>query len=78
MAYNASGKVRDCQKIADEWGDKDQVIIIALDRRLNTITMASYGRTKNLCADAERLGNAAYDAVCNARGWGTVSSPLRP
>lgn len=66
MAWNPSGKVKDCRRIAEEWGDKDQVIIIALDRRLNTIASATYGKSKALCTEAKRLGDAAYDAVRNA------------
>ena len=66
MSWSPSGKVADCRDIAEKWGDKDQVIIIALDRRLETINMATYGRTKQLCSDAKRLGDAAYKAVCDA------------
>ena len=66
MAWNPSQKVADCRDIAEKWGDKHQVIIIALDRRLETITMATYGATKQLCDDAKRLGDAAYKAVMGA------------
>jgi len=66
MAWSPSGKVADCRDIAEKWGDKHQVIIIALDRKLETINMATYGTTKQLCADAKRLGDAAYNAVMDA------------
>jgi hypothetical protein len=43
-----------------------QVVIIALDTVSGQIAMATYGETKELCADAKRLGDAAYDAVMKA------------
>ena len=63
MAWNPSSKVADCRDIADKWGGRTQVIIIALDDRSGTIEMATYGQTKQLCEDAQKLGDAAYRAI---------------
>ena len=65
MAWNPSPKVADCRDIARKWKGKDQVIILAIDRKSGTLEMATYGETKALCADAKRMGDAAYDAVMN-------------
>ena len=66
MAWNPSPKVADCRDIAAKWGGKDQVIIIALDHTQGTIQLATYGKTVALCANAKKLGDAAYDAVIKA------------
>lgn len=63
MAWNPSPKVADCREIARKWGDKPMVIILALDTVKGEIVMATYGATTELCAEAERLGNVAYDAI---------------
>lgn len=63
MAWNPSPKVADCREIARKWGKKHQVIILAVDRAAGTLEMATYGETKALCADAKRMGDAAYQAV---------------
>lgn len=63
MAWNPSPKVADCREIARKWGNKDQVIVLAVDRKAGTLEMATYGETKALCSEARRLGNAAYAAV---------------
>lgn len=62
MAWNPSPKVADCREIARKWG-KQQVIILAIDLADGTLEMATYGQTQGLCADAKRLGDAAYQAV---------------
>ncbi len=63
MAWNPSPKVADCRDIARKWGDKHQVIVLAIDRASGTLEMATYGHTRQTCADASRLGNAAWKAV---------------
>lgn len=63
MAWNPSPKVADCREISRRWNNKDQVIILAIDRSTGTVEMATYGKTKELCAEAKRLGDAAFDAV---------------
>ena len=66
MAWNPSPHVADCRDIAHKWGGKDQVIVLAVDRRAGTLEMATYGEDKMLCREAKRLGDAAYDAVMKA------------
>ena len=66
MAWNPSPKVADCRDIARKWNGKDQVIILAVDRKAGTLQMATYGETRELCAEAKRLGDAAYGAVMRA------------
>jgi len=75
MAWHPSPKVADCRMIARKWGRKDQVIILAIDRAANTLEMASYGDTREACADAKRLGNIAFQAVTDA--W-EKDLPARP
>jgi hypothetical protein len=65
MAWNPSPKVADCRDIARKWG-KQQVIILAIDTNQNTLEYASYGETKELCSDAQKLADAAYDAIVKA------------
>lgn len=62
MAWNPSPKVADCREIARKWG-KQQVIVLAVDPVAGTLEMATYGQTKKLCAEASRLGNAAWKAI---------------
>ena len=62
MPWNPSLKVEDCRKIAKKW-DKDTVIIIALNSDDGKIEMATYGKTKELCAQAKCLGDKAFDAI---------------
>lgn len=62
MAWNPSPKVADCREIARKWG-KQQVIILAVDPACGTLEMATYGQTRELCAEAKRLGDHAYQAV---------------
>lgn len=63
MAWNPSPKVADCRDIARKW-KKHQVIILAIDINANTLEYSSYGETKELCAQAKRLADRAFDAVC--------------
>ncbi len=65
MAWNPSPKVADCRDIARKW-NKQQVIIIAVDLKAQTLEYASYGETTSLCADAKRLADAAYKTVMDA------------
>ena len=62
MAWNPSPKVADCREIARKWG-KQQVIVLAVDPVAGTLEMATYGQTRELCAEAKRLGDHAYQAV---------------
>lgn len=74
MAWNPSPKVADCRDIAQKWGGKSHVIIIAIDSTAETIQMATYGRSVIQCADAKRMGDLAYDVVRNAYGDPNVQS----
>ena len=65
MSWSPSPKVADCREIARKWG-KQQVIVLAVDRKAGTLEMTSYGETRALCDGAKRLGDAAYEAVMNA------------
>lgn len=67
MAWNPHPKVADCREIARKW-NKQQVIVIALDRKGSTIDLVTYGENKKLCSAAKCLGDAAYDAVMKAFG----------
>ena len=62
MPWNPSLKLEDCRKIAKKW-NKDTVIIIALNSDDGKIEMATYGKTKELCVQAKRLGGKAFDAI---------------
>lgn len=62
MAWNPSPKVADCREIARKW-NKQQVIIIAIDTHADTIEYASYGETKQLCAEAKNIADAAFIAA---------------
>jgi len=62
MAWNPSAKVADCRELARRWGNKDQVIVIAIDDEGRTV-MATYGRTAQLCACAKVLGDVAHKAI---------------
>lgn len=63
MAWNPSPEVAVARDAAKRLDDADQVIVLYLNRRLDRIGMATYGKTKALCADAKTLGDAAYDAM---------------
>lgn len=62
MAFNPSPKVADAREIAKKWG-KQQVIILGIDAKLGTVEYASYGATRELCADAKRKADAAFEAI---------------
>jgi hypothetical protein len=63
MAWNPSPEVAIARDAAKRLGDADQCIVIFLNYRTNKIGMASYGRTKELCADAKELGTIAFEAI---------------
>jgi len=65
MAWNPSPKVADCREIARKWGF-NKVIIIALENEKGQGTVVSYGKTKEMCADASRLAGVAYEAIWHA------------
>jgi hypothetical protein len=61
MAFNPDQKVADARDIATKW-NKVQVIIIGIDHNGN-MTMATYGKTPDLCSFAKQLGDAAWEAI---------------
>ncbi len=64
MPFNPSPKVADCREIARKW-NVDQVIIIGLDRKKDTLAIASYGETSALCAQAKRINERIAKAIGN-------------
>ena len=62
MAWNPSPKVSDCRNIAKKW-NADEVIILAINNNTGKINMATYGKTAELCKQAKRLGDKAFDAI---------------
>jgi len=62
MAWNPSPKVAAARDAGDRFG-KDQVILLMIDRKQGTLEYAAYGKTKDLCKDAERLADIAYEAI---------------
>lgn len=62
MAWNPNPKVAAARDIGTRFG-KEQVIVLMLDMKSNTLEMATYGKTRELCAMAKRLGDKAYEAV---------------
>jgi hypothetical protein len=68
MAWNPSPEVQVARDAAKKLGDADQVIIVFLNYKDNTMGSVTYGRTKEMCADAKKLGQAAYQAIFNKAG----------
>ena len=62
MSWNPSPKVADCREIARKW-DVEQVIILAVSLKRGTMEYSSFGQTKELCAEARKYGDAAYEAI---------------
>lgn len=61
MAWNPAPEVAVARDAATKLNAEQVVIVyITKDRRLG---MASYGRTRELCAVAGRMGNDLYDHV---------------
>ena len=63
MAWNPSPEVAVARDAAKRLDDADQCIVIYLNWKTSRIGMASYGRTKELCAEAKKLGQIAFDAI---------------
>ena len=62
MSFNPSPKVAAARDIGQRFG-KDQVIVLMIDSKLGTLEYASYGKTKELCADAKVLADIAFNAL---------------
>lgn len=65
MAWNPSPQVAAARDIGRRF-KRPQVIIIMLDQEIGEIELATYGETRELCREAGKLGDVAYDAV---RSW---------
>ena len=61
MAWNPSPEVAVARDAALKLGDSDQVIVIYVRRDVGKIGMASYGKTKELCSQAGKLGDLLFD-----------------
>ena len=62
MAWNPSPEVAAARDYAKKFG-QDRVIIITVDHQTGTMGYVTYGKTRALCDDTQRLGEAAYQAV---------------
>ena len=62
MAWNPSPKIAAARDIGTTFGKK-QVIVLMIDQAAGTLEVASYGATRELCKEAEKLGDVAFDAV---------------
>lgn len=62
MAWNPAPEVQALRELAAKF-HKQQVIVLMVDLKAGTLQMASYGATRELCNDAKRRGELAYDAV---------------
>ncbi len=65
MAWNPSPKVAAARDIGKKFG-KPQVIVLLIDQEACTIEAISYGATPELCADARKIADVAFDAVVAA------------
>ena len=62
MVWNPSPKVAAARDIGKKFS-KAQVIVLMIDQDDGTLEVASYGKTRELCADAKKIGDVAFDAV---------------
>jgi hypothetical protein len=60
MAFNPTPEVAAARDFARKF-NKQQVIILSLDN--DTLSVATYGETVQLCAETKTLGDRCYDAV---------------
>ena len=62
MGWNPAPKVA----LARDFGNKfkkDMVIIISIDYEAGTLDATTYGKTRTMCGEAEKLGDALYKAA---------------
>lgn len=62
MAWNPSPQVAAARDFGKKFS-KEQVIILSIDLKANTLELSTYGETKYLCADAAQLGEYAYESI---------------
>ena len=65
MAWNPTPQVAAARDYGKRFG-RQQVIILALDRKEGTYEVVTYGETMALCAGAKRLGDVAALAAMRA------------
>jgi len=65
MAWNPSPKVAAARDIGQKFG-KAQVVVFMIDQDAGTVEFASYGETRELCAEARKIGDIAFDAIMAA------------
>lgn len=63
MAWHPSPEVAVARDASRKLGNADQVIIIHVNRDKGQVGMASYGKTKDLCNQAGKLGNVLFEAA---------------
>lgn len=63
MAWNPSKEVAVARDAAKALGDAPQCIVIWVTPDGERLGVASYGRTRELCAATKVMADAAYDAV---------------
>ena len=61
MAFNPSQQVKCAREFATKF-KKTEVIILSINENLE-LEYASYGKTKELCADAKKIADIAFDAI---------------
>uniref|UniRef100_A0A6M3LQK2 Uncharacterized protein n=1 Tax=viral metagenome TaxID=1070528 RepID=A0A6M3LQK2_9ZZZZ len=61
MAFNPSPQVKYARDFATKF-KKTEVIILSINENLE-LEYASYGKTKELCADAKKIADIAFDAI---------------
>lgn len=62
MAWNPSPKVAAARDIGKTFG-KHQVVVLMIDLEEGSMEVATYGKTRELCAEARKIGDVAFDAV---------------
>ena len=65
MAWNPHPHVQVAREAATKLG-ADQIVIVHINNATGQIGLATYGKTKSLCADAKVLGEAAYNTIFDA------------
>lgn len=65
MAWNTTPEVAMARDLAKKLG-VDQVMIVTINYDREQMGLITYGKTRELCAHAKTLGDAAYGAVREA------------
>ena len=54
--------IGDVKELAIE-NDTDQIIVIQINRETRNVGLTTYGKTKEMCGHAAKLGDMAYDLI---------------